>query len=88
MTLSNVDWGAAENILELQRLVVTVDTWPLFSGPIEVLNLEVEGLNLNVERNPETQRHSWSFRDKPKPVPGPVVPPRKKFELPRSTRPT
>jgi len=62
VTLSNAEWGTAENILELQRVVVSVDTWSLISGPIEVLNLEVEGLNINVERNPETRRHSWSFR--------------------------
>jgi len=78
--LANADWGTAENILELQRVVVSIDTWSLLSGPIEVLNLEVEGLTLHVEKDPETQRSSWSFGD------APAVPDddesRKPFELP------
>jgi uncharacterized protein involved in outer membrane biogenesis len=79
VTLSNADWGVAENILELQRVVISVDTWSLFSGPIQVLNLEVEGLNVHVERNPETRRNSWSFTNKPKRAPGAPLP---RFELP------
>ena len=63
--LANADWGTAENILELERLVVSVNTWSLLSGPIEVLNLEVEGLTLHVEKEPETQQSSWSFGDAP-----------------------
>ncbi len=59
--LANADWGLAENILELERLVVSVDTWSLLSGPIEVLNLEVEGLTLHVEKELETLQSSWSF---------------------------
>jgi uncharacterized protein involved in outer membrane biogenesis len=61
--LENAEWGTAENILELERLVVSVDTWSLLSGPIEVLNLEVEGLTLHVEKELETQQWSWSFGD-------------------------
>ncbi len=60
--LENAEWGTAENILELERLVVSVDTWSLLSGPIEVLNLEVEGLTLHVEKEPGTQQSSWSWR--------------------------
>jgi len=63
--LANADWGMAENILELERAVVSIDTWSLFSGPIEVLNLEVEGLTLHVEKEPETQQSSWTFGDAP-----------------------
>ena len=63
--LTNADWGTAENILELDRLVVSVDTWSLLSGPIEVLDLQVEGLTLHVEKEPETQQSSWSFGDAP-----------------------
>jgi uncharacterized protein involved in outer membrane biogenesis len=63
--LENAEWGTAENILELERLVVSVDTWSLLSGPIEVLNLEVEGLTLHVEKEPGTQQSSWSFGDAP-----------------------
>ena len=79
VTLGNADWGTAENILELERVVISVDTWSLVSGPIEVLNLEVEGLDIHVERNPETHRHSWLFKDKPRRPPGT---PRRHFELP------
>ncbi|MGI9258156.1 MAG: AsmA family protein, partial [Gammaproteobacteria bacterium] len=79
VTLGNAEWGTAENVLELERVVISVDTWSLISGPIEVLNLEVEGLDIYVERNPETLRHSWSFKDKPKRAPGT---PRKRLELP------
>jgi len=79
VTLGNAEWGTAENILELERVVISVDTWSLISGPIEVINLEVEGLDIHVERNPETLRHSWSFKDKPRRSPGT---PRKRFELP------
>ncbi|MGI9233992.1 MAG: AsmA family protein [Woeseiaceae bacterium] len=61
--LVNADWGVAANILELERVVVSVDTWSLFSGPIDVINLEVEGLALHVEKKPDTQRSSWSFGD-------------------------
>ena len=63
--LTNADWGTAENILELDRLVVSIDTWSLLSGPIEVLDLQVEGLTLHVEKEPETQQSSWSFGDAP-----------------------
>ena len=63
--LANAAWGTAENILELQRLVVSVDTWSLLSGPIDVLDLEVDGLTLQVEKNPETMQSSWSFGDAP-----------------------
>ena len=63
--LANADWGTAENVLELERLVASVDTWSLLSGPIQVLNLEVEGLTLHVEKEPETQQSSWSFGDAP-----------------------
>ncbi len=63
--LANANWGLAENILELERLVVSVDTWSLLSGPIEVLNLEVEGLTLHVEKEPGTLQSSWSFGDGP-----------------------
>ncbi len=59
--LANADWGVAENILELERLVISIDTLSLLSGPIDVLNLEVEGLTLNVEKEPETMKSSWSF---------------------------
>ena len=59
--LANADWGTAANILELQRLVVSIDTWSLLSGPIDVLNLEVEGLTLHVEKEPETLQSSWTF---------------------------
>ncbi len=59
--LENAEWGTAENILELERLVVSVDTWSLLSGPIEVLNLEVEGLTMHFEKEPETLQSSWSF---------------------------
>ncbi len=79
VTLSNAEWGTADNILELERIVISVDTWSLLSGPIEVLNLEVEGLDIHVEKNPETLRHSWSFKDKARRPPGT---PRKRFELP------
>lgn len=79
VTLGNAEWGTAENILELERVVISVDTWSLIAGPIEVLNLEVEGLDIHVERNPETLRHSWLFKDKPRRPPGT---PRKRFELP------
>ena len=79
VTLGNAEWGTAENILELERVVLSVDLWSLFSGPIRVLNLEVVGLDIHVEKNPETLRHSWSFRDKPKRPPGT---PRRRFELP------
>ncbi|MGI9237674.1 MAG: AsmA family protein [Woeseiaceae bacterium] len=61
--LANADWGTSANILELQRVFVSVDTWSLFSGPIDILNLEVEGLTLHVEENPDTQQSSWSFGD-------------------------
>ena len=27
--LANADWGTAENILELERVVVSIDTWSL-----------------------------------------------------------
>ena len=78
--LANTAWGTAENILELQRLVVSVDTWSLISGPIDVLNLEVEGLTLHVEKEPETLHSSWTFGD------APTVPDddesREPFELP------
>ena len=78
--LANADWGTAENIVELERVVVSVDTWSLLSGPIEVLNLEVEGLTLHVEKEPETLQSSWTFGD------APTVPdhdePREPFELP------
>ena len=59
--LANADWGVARNILELERVVVSIDTWSLLSGPIEVLNLEVEGLTLYVEKDPDTLQSSWSF---------------------------
>ena len=65
ISLTNADWGKAENILELERLVVSVDTWSLLSGPIELLNLEVEGLTLHVEKEPETLQSSWSFGEAP-----------------------
>jgi len=61
--LANAEWGTAENILELKRVVISIDTWSLLSGPIEVLNLEVEGLTLHVEKDPETLRSSWTFGD-------------------------
>ena len=61
--LANADWGTAENILELERIVVSIDTWSLFSSPIDVLELEVEGLTLHFEEDPETLRSSWSFED-------------------------
>jgi len=79
--LANADWGAAENILELERLVVSVDTWSLLSGPIEVLNLEVEGLTLHVEKEPETLQSSWAFGDAP-PVPAGADEVDQPFELP------
>jgi len=63
--LANAAWGTTENILELQRLVVSVDTWSLLSGPIDVLNLEVEGLTVHVEKDPRSQQSSWSFGDAP-----------------------
>ena len=63
--LANADWGTASNILELQRVVVSIDTWSLLSGPIDVLNLEVEGLTLHVEKEPETLQSSWTFGDAP-----------------------
>ena len=61
--LANADWGTSTNILELERVVVSIDTWSLLSGPIDVINLEVEGLTLHVEKNPATQQSSWSFGD-------------------------
>jgi len=63
--LANADWGTAEHILELERVVVSIDTWSLLSGPIDVINLEVEGLTLHVEKNPATQQSSWTFGDAP-----------------------
>ena len=78
--LANADWGVAGNILELERVVVSIDTWSLLSGPIDVLNLEVEGLTLHVEKEPETLQSSWTFGD------APTVPDddesREPFELP------
>ncbi len=59
--LANAAWGVAENVFEMERLVISIDTWSLLSGPIEVLNLEVEGLTLHVEKEPETLQSSWSF---------------------------
>ncbi len=61
--LANADWGTAENILELERLVVSIDTGSLLSHPVELLNLEVEGLEIHVERDSSTQQSSWSFDD-------------------------
>ena len=63
--LANADWGTATNILELERVVVSIDTWSLLSGPIDVINLEIEGLTLHAEKNPATQQSSWSFGDAP-----------------------
>lgn len=79
--LANADWGTAENILELERLVVSVDTWSLLSGPIEILNLEVEGLTLHVEKEPETLQSSWSFGDAPT-IPDDADEAGQPFELP------
>ena len=59
--LANADWGTAENMLDVERLVVSVDTWSLLFGPIEVLNLEIEGLTLHVEKESQTLQSSWSF---------------------------
>ncbi len=79
VTLTNAEWGTAENILEFSRVVISVDTWSVISGPIRVLNLEVYGLDIHVEKNADTLRHSWLFKDKPRKPPGT---PRKRFELP------
>lgn len=61
--LGNADWGTAEDILEVERLIISINTRSLLSHPVEVLNLEVEGLTLHVEKDPATQQSSWSFGD-------------------------
>lgn len=79
--LTNADWGTAANILELERLVISIDTWSLFFGPIDVLDLEVEGLTLHIEQKPGTSRSSWSFGDAPVTLDN-TVEPNRRFKLP------
>ena len=59
--LANAEWGLSENILELERIVIRIDTWSLLSGPTEILNLDVEGLSVHVEEDRDTLQSSWSF---------------------------
>lgn len=59
--LANADWGLSENILELERIVIRIDTWSLLSGPTEILNLDLEGLAVHVEEDRDTLQSSWSF---------------------------
>ena len=61
--------------------MISVDTWSLLFGPIEVLDLQAEGVVLHFEKKPGIRLYSWSFRDEPKVVMD-VHKARRSFELP------
>jgi uncharacterized protein involved in outer membrane biogenesis len=60
LRLANVSWGARADMLRAGRLLVEIDAWSLVDQPVIVRRIEVDGLDLLLERDAEGQ-DNWSF---------------------------
>ncbi len=60
VTLSNPEWAAAAQMVDVQRFEAEVAVLPLIFGNIEVNRLVLSGATINVERNAQGQA-SWEF---------------------------
>lgn len=58
--LAGTDWSAAEDLLYVERLEVSVDAWSLISGPVVIEELAVAGIRINLEEL-EDGRKNWAL---------------------------
>lgn len=64
VTLGNAEWGVAEEAISIERLHVSISLRSLFDGPVIVRRLEVDGLTINIEKEPNTGQSNLSFADR------------------------
>lgn len=60
LSLSNAAWGSEPQMLRLKRASGQVELWPLLRGHLRYRTLDLDGLSLFLERNPEGHGN-WQF---------------------------
>jgi len=71
--LANAPWGSEPSMVRAGRVTIVVDLVSLWSGPVRVLDLEIENAHLLLEADGDA-RGNWVFAPEPapEPVPDPV----------------
>ncbi|HSD68911.1 MAG TPA: AsmA family protein, partial [Woeseiaceae bacterium] len=59
--LSSTEWSAASNLVFVDRLDVSIDSWSLIRGPIIVETLRISGTKINLEEL-EDGRNNWTLK--------------------------
>jgi AsmA family protein len=71
--LANIEGGSAPDMLRLAALDARIALRPLLRGEVELLDIQVQGLHLLLERTPDGRRN-WRFRGDPAGPPAPFTP--------------
>jgi len=58
--LAGTDWSADADIVFIDRIEASLNTWSLISGPIMIESLVVDGVRINLEHN-ENGENNWTF---------------------------
>lgn len=61
--LAGTPWSSEPQLASIERLEATVELRSLFSGPVMIERLRVDGIRLNLEEN-EAGNNNWTFLEK------------------------
>jgi len=68
VTLANAPWGSEPFMVRVARVKASVDLASLWTSPVRIKELEIEGVRILIETGP-AGRGNWSFETKPAPDP-------------------
>jgi len=69
VVMSNPDWAkTGPQMLNLKRVAVSFNPWPLLGRRLVLQDLDVDGLLLNLERTTDA-RNNWTFKKPEEPAP-------------------
>ncbi|MGD8643522.1 MAG: AsmA family protein, partial [Chromatiales bacterium] len=60
LRIDNADWGRAPHLVTLGRVDVAIRLVPLFSGVVEILSIELDDLDVQLERNADGE-DNWTL---------------------------
>ena len=58
--LASTGWSSDPQLARVRRIEASVNTWSLFSGPIMIESLAIDGVRINLEHDAEGQ-NNWTF---------------------------
>jgi hypothetical protein len=61
--LGNPQWASIQDMVQLDKLALTVDLFSLFDGPFVIELLELSGARIHLEKNPDGE-DNWTFGGK------------------------